>query len=242
MKRQAVLAGAVISLLPLLAFAQANPLKDLLVVRGTASVAYERAVGKRTEFNELSEHGPQSGVAVELVDDGGSGHGEKILAGYLEGLRKVLPKSDLRSAWPAGETPRYQARIGIKTEEGRPGEDSKLIMGAMGATCQEQEGMLKCEEVDHAPNAMGRAGGTWINPKVTTMIRLYRFNPDEPSAAPVVVSEDVYSVSYVESECSDPGSAAATVARMIGERATTGRPFNIDFPTSSRALNCNPRK
>src|SRR5690606_41523570 len=81
MKRQAVLAGAVISLLPLLAFTQANPLKDPLVVRGTASVAYERAVGKRTEFDELSEHGAQSGVAGERGDDSTAGRGARARAG-----------------------------------------------------------------------------------------------------------------------------------------------------------------
>jgi|GEM_PF-4344375 len=241
MKTRAFFLVAVLVLLPSAAFAQANPLKELVAVRGSASLTYERAVGKRAGFVELNEHAPQSGIAVSVVDDGGTGYGDTVAAAYLEGLRKVLPKADLQSAWPAGGTPRYQARIGISSEEGRMGEDSKLIVGAMGTTCQEQEGMLKCEEADNAPNALGRSKGTWINPKVTVMVRLYRADPDNPSAEPSVLSEDVYSVSYVQTECKDPGAAAATVARLVGEQTLLGRAVNVDFPTSPRALNCNPR-
>src|SRR5690606_6302481 len=140
-----------------------------------------------------------------------------------------------------GRDAALQARIGISSEEGRMGEDSKLIVGAMGTTCQEQEGMLKCEEADNAPNALGRSKGTWINPKVTVMVRLYRADPDNPSADPSVLSEDVYSVSYVQTECKDPGAAAAKVARLVGGQTLLGRAVNVDFPTSPRALNCNPR-
>ena len=48
-----VVAGMLLSLQG--AAAQANPLKELVSVRGTSTIQYERAVGKRAEFARLAD-------------------------------------------------------------------------------------------------------------------------------------------------------------------------------------------
>ena len=179
-----VVAGMLLSLQG--AAAQANPLKELVSVRGTSTIQYERAVGKRAEFARLAADGATAGVAVTVVDDGGTGAVAKVAEGYLEGL--------------------------------------------------------KCEEAASAPNAMGRTAATWINPELTVMIRVYRLDPADSAAAPAVVFEDLYTVAYVPSECSDPGAAAASVARLLGATALSSRAVNIDFPTSTRLLGCNAKR
>ena len=54
--------------------------------------------------------------------------------------------------------------------------------------------------------------------------------------------EDLYTIGYVPSECSDPGKAAASVARLLGGTALSSRAVNIDFPTSTRLLGCNAKR
>ena len=124
MREVTVLAGVVLSLCATMA--QANPLKELVSTRGTSTIKYERAVGKRAEFAQLSADGPAAGVAVTVVDDGGTGAGEKVAAAYLEGLRKVLPQSGPLDAWN-GASPQFVARIALSAREGRAGESAKLI-------------------------------------------------------------------------------------------------------------------
>ncbi|GAB3509703.1 hypothetical protein [Pseudoxanthomonas daejeonensis] len=234
-----VVVGFVLSLY--CAAAQANPLKELVSSRGTSTIKYERAVGKRAEFAQLSADGPAAGVAVTVVDDGGTGAGEKVAAAYLEGLRKVLPQSGPLAAGD-GTSPQFVARIALSAHEGRAGEATKLIVGAQGTTCmQVSKDKMQCQEIGPAPNAMGKTAATWINPELTVMIRLYRFDPRDSSVAPVVVFEDLYSLSYVQTECTDPGAAAAAVARLLGETALSSRAVNIDFPTTPRALGCNAK-
>ena len=224
------------------AAAHANPLKDLVSPRGTSAIKYERAVGKRTEFTQLAADGPAAGVAVTVVDDGGTGAGEKVAAAFLDGLRTVLPQSGPLSAWD-GRSPQFVARIAVSAREGRAGEASKMIMGAQGTSCQQVgKEQMQCDEAGTAPNAMGKTASSRVNPELTVMIRLYRFDTADGSAEPVVVFEDLYSIAYVPSECSDPGAAAATVARLLGEAALSSRAFNIDFPTTTRALACNAKR
>ena len=235
-----VLAGVLLSLYCVVA--HANPLKELVSTRGTSTVKYERAVGKRSEFTQLSTEGPAAGVAVTVVDDGGTGAGGKVAAAYLEGLRKVLPQSGPLTAWN-GTPPQYVARIALSAREGRPGEAKKLIMGAQGATChQTGKDKMQCQEASTAPAAMGMTQATWINPELTVMIRLYRFDTRDGSAAPAVVFEDLYSLSYVQTECTDPGAAAASVARLLGESALSARAVKVDFPTTTRTLGCNAKR
>ena len=234
-----VVAGMLLSLQG--AAAQANPLKELVSVRGTSTIQYERAVGKRAEFARLAADGATAGVAVTVVDDGGTGAGAKVAEGYLEGLRTVLPQSALLAASDA--SPQFVARIALSAREGRAGEKSKMIYGAQGTSCQQVgKDEMKCEEAASAPNAMGRTAATWINPELTVMIRVYRLDPADSAAAPAVVFEDLYTVAYVPSECSDPGAAAASVARLLGATALSSRAVNIDFPTSTRLLGCNAKR
>ena len=190
-----VVAGMLLSLQG--AAAQANPLKELVSVRGTSTIQYERAVGKRAEFARLAADGATAGVAVTVVDDGGTGAGAKVADGYLEGLRTVLPQSALLAA-SDGASPQFVARIALSAREGRAGETSKMIVGAQGTSCQQVgKDEMKCEEAASAPNAMGRTAATWINPELTVMIRVYRLDPADSAAAPAVVFEDLYTVAYV---------------------------------------------
>ena len=116
-------------------------------------------------------------------------------------------------------------------------------MGAQGATChQVGKEQMQCQEASTAPATMGKTAATWINPELTVMIRLYRLDPQDGNAAPVVVFEDLYSLSYVPTECPDPGVGAASVARLLGESALSSRALAIDFPTTTRALGCNARR
>ena len=240
MKWFTVLAGVLLSLC--CTVAHANPLKELVSTRGTSTIKYERAVGKRAEFAKLSADGPAAGVAVTVVDDGGTGAGEKVAAAYVDGLRKVLPASAPLAAWDGKPSPQFVARLALSAREGREGEPAKLIMGAQGTTChQTGKDTMQCQEASTAPAAMGKTGATWINPELTVMIRVYRLDPQDSSVAPVVVFEDLYSLSYVASECSDPGAAAASVARLLGESVLSGRAYTIDFPTTTRALGCNAK-
>ena len=234
-----VLAGVLLMLCGVAA--HANPLKELVSTRGTSTIKYERAVGKRTEFAQLSADGPAAGVAVTVVDDGGTGAGGKVAAAYLEGLRKVLPLSGPLASWD-GKPPQFVARIAVSAREGRAGEREKVVVGAQGVTCQQvSKDKMQCQEMGPAPNAMGKTAATWVNPELVVMIRLYRFDMQDGSAAPTLVFEDLYSLSYVASECPDPGTGAASVARLLGESALSSRAVNIDFPTTTRALRCNAR-
>ncbi|WP_374013000.1 hypothetical protein [Pseudoxanthomonas koreensis] len=238
MKWLAVVAGVSLSL-TCTAVVQANPLKELVASRGTSTLKYERAVGKRAEFATLAEQGPAAGVAVTLVDDGGTGAGDKVADAYVEGLRKVLPNS-IRLANADDRSPQFLARIALASREGRAGEDAKLIAGAQGTTCQQVgKEKMQCQEIGNAPNAMGKTASTWINPELTVMIRLYRFDTEDRAAAPAVVFEDTYKLSYVQTECTDPGAAVASAARLLGEAVMTSRSINVDFPTSPRVLGCN---
>ena len=154
----------------------------------------------------------------------------------------MLPQSALLAA-SDGASPQFVARIALSAREGRAGEKSKMIYGAQGTSCQQVgKDEMKCEEAASAPNAMGRTAATWINPELTVMIRVYRLDPADSAAAPAVVFEDLYTVAYVPSECSDPGAAAASVARLLGATALSSRAVNIDFPTSTRLLGCNAKR
>ena len=118
-----------------------------------------------------------------------------------------------------------------------------MIMGAQGTSCQQVgKEQMQCDEAGTAPNAMGKTASSRVNPELTVMIRLYRFDTADGSAEPVVVFEDLYSIAYVPSECSDPGAAAASVARLLGGTALSSRAVNIDFPTSTRLLGCNAKR
>ncbi len=240
MRWLAIFAGVSVSL-ACAGVAHANPLKELVSSRGTSTIKYERAVGKRAEFTQLAAEGPVAGVAVTLVDDGGTGAGDKVADAYVAGLRTVMPNSQ-RLAASDERSPQYVARIALARTEGHAGEDAKLIMAAQGTTCQQVgKEKMQCQEVGPAPNAMGKTKGTWVNPELTVMIRLYRFDTEDRAAAPSVVFEDTYTLSYIETECTDPGAAAASVARLLGESATTSRAFNLDFPTTPRVLGCNTK-
>ncbi|MBO9717366.1 MAG: hypothetical protein J7507_11315 [Pseudoxanthomonas sp.] len=217
-----------------------NPLDGLISNRGAATVEYERAVGRHAEFVRLTEAAPSAGVAVSVVADLPGQAGQKVAAAYVEGLRKALPQASLASARDASP-PQFVAEIGLSASEGRQGQAEKQIMAGQGTTCMQVEKKLQCTETAPAPNPLGKKNGSMINPEITVKIRFYRHDLDDSSAAPVTVFEDAYSVSYVETECSDPALAAATVARLLGESVMTSRAVNISFPTTPRQLGCNPK-
>ena len=110
MKVFTVLAGVLLSLC-CIAEVHANPLKDLVSTRGTSTIKYERAVGRRAESTQLSADGPAAGVAVAVVDDGGTGAGDKVAAAYVDGLRQGLPESGPLPAWD-GTQPQFGGRLG----------------------------------------------------------------------------------------------------------------------------------
>ena len=238
MKPLSVLAGVLLLLSWVSAVQAANPLEGLVSNRGAATVEYERAVGKRTEFERLSTADPSAGVAVSVVADGPGQAGQKVAAAYVEGLRKVLPLVGLSSTWGDASPPQFVAEIGVSANEGREVQAEKQIMAGQGTTCMQVEKKMQCTEASAAPNPLGKKGVTRTNPEIAVKIRFYRHDRDG-SAAPVTVFEDAYSVSYVETECSDPGLAAATVARLLGESVLTSRAVNISFPTTPRQLGCN---
>ena len=243
MKSLSVFLAAAVATLACVPIAQANnPLEGLVSNRGAATVEYERAVGKRVEFDRLSTAGPAGGVAVSLVGDTSGQAGPVVAAAYTEGLVKVLPRAALASAWGAAPPPQFVAEVGVSERGGIKGESGKVIMAAQGTTCMMAvDKKMQCTEAPSAPDPLGKKGATGVNPAIMVKIRLYRHDREDTSSAPVLVFEDAYSVSYVASECPDPAVAAATVARLLGESVMNSRAVNISFPTTPRKLSCNAK-
>ena len=234
-----VVAGMLLSLQG--AAAQANPLKELVSVRGTSTIQYERAVGKRAEFARLAADGATAGVAVTVVDDGGTGAGAKVAEGYLEGLRTVLPQSALLAASDSA-SPQFVARIALSAREGRAGETSKMIYGAQGTSCQQGQGRdemrggrlgAQCHGQDRRD--LDQPGAHGDDPRVPARSGGQRGRTGGGVRGPVHGG-------LRASECSDPGAAAASVARLLGATALSSRAVNIDFPTSTRLLGCNAKR
>ncbi|WP_372016404.1 hypothetical protein [Pseudoxanthomonas sp. 10H] len=239
MKSMFVLAG--VSLLGIAAAQAASPLDGLVSNRGAATVAYERAVGKRAEFERLAGDGPAAGVSVSVVADTPDHAGQRVAAAYVEGLRKVLPSATLASAWGDAPPPPFVAEVGVSTVAGTEGTAEKTIMAAQGSTCMLVDKKLQCTEAANAPNPLGKKDGSGTRPAIAVKIRFYRHDRTDSAAAPVTVFEDAFSVSYVPTECPDPALAAVTVARLLGESALTSRAVNISFPTTPRQLSCNAK-
>jgi hypothetical protein len=241
MKSWSVLTGVSLLLSWVPAAHAANPLEGLISKRGAATVAYDRAVGKRSEFERLSGADPSAGVAVSVVTDMPGEPGQKVAAAYVEGLRKVLPQAALTSDRGEAAPPQFVAEIGESAREGKEGKAEKQIMAAQGTMCMQVEKKMQCTEASTAPNPLGKKGVDTINPEIAVKIRFYRRDPADSSAAPVTVFEDVYSVGYVATECPDPSIAAATVARLLGQSVLTSQAVNISFPTTPRQLSCNAK-
>ena len=227
------------ALLSLSPHAQANPLRGLQSGRGGVVVTYERATGADAEFERLAAQAAPV-LRLEVSGDPPEAASE-VAAGYMEGLREVLPVAagaDVASA-------HYLVELRLDRDD-RMVEGSEQVYAnrQAGTVCKVlADGSLSCGDVGSAPIAVGKRTTREAERTVSVVVRLYRLGGDgSPGAGErQVVFEDSYALSYAGEACRNDIAAARTLATALGRNVLSKEPLNMRMFSTPRILHCDAK-
>ena len=210
-------------------------LADLKREQGTVEVHYERATARAAAFAPLLAARETAAVRVLVVNAEDSA-AWRIGAAYAQGAGKVLGNVATVHGRAAVPPEAYVVEVSYSLSDHEMAAAGQRVLEFRdGEKCTAQVGGgVKCQDMVDNVVDKGKRMRMIKATKVEVTIKLRAPSGD-------AVAEDVYSVVYPGSECSNPVAASSTIARVIGAQAVVRRPISSQFYSDLDVLACQQR-